>query len=43
VDRGKSNRPGLRRVFAHGAPETPVLVFGWKDLSPSSAGEIPCA
>ena len=31
MDRGKSNRPGLLRVFAHGAPETPVLVFGGKD------------
>jgi len=31
VDRGESNRPGLLRVFAHGAPETPVLVFGRKD------------
>ena len=26
----ESDRPGLLRVFAHGAPETPVLVFGGK-------------
>ena len=32
VNRGESDRPGLLRVFAHGAPETPVLVFGGKDV-----------
>ncbi len=31
VDRGESDRPGGRCVFAHGASETPVLVFGGKD------------
>ncbi len=31
VDCGESNRPSLLRVLAHGAPETPVLVFGGKD------------
>ena len=31
VDRGESDRPGICCVFAHGAPETPVLVFGGKD------------
>ena len=31
VDRGESDRPGGRCVFAHGAPETLVLVFGGKD------------
>jgi hypothetical protein len=31
VDRGESDRPGGRCVFAHGAPETPGLVFGGKD------------
>ena len=28
---GEGNRPGICCVFAHGAPETPVLVFGRKD------------
>ena len=31
MDRGESDRPGGRGLFAHGAPETPVLVFGGKD------------
>ncbi|MFO0401284.1 MAG: hypothetical protein ACK52P_06205, partial [Alphaproteobacteria bacterium] len=31
VDRGEGDRPGFCCVFAHGAPETPVLVFGGKD------------
>jgi hypothetical protein len=34
-------------VFAHGAPETPVLVFGGKDRAhlfvSVIGGEIPCA
>ena len=33
VDRGEGDRPGGRCVFAHGAPETPVLVFGGKDCA----------
>ncbi len=47
VDRGESDRPGICCVFAHGAPETPVLVFGGKDLEhlfvSVIGGEIPCA
>jgi hypothetical protein len=31
VDRGAGDRPGRCGVLAHGAPETPVLVFGRKD------------
>ena len=33
VDRGEGDRPGFCGVFAHGAPETPVLVFGRKDCA----------
>ena len=31
VDRGEGDRPSLLRMFAHGVPETPILVFGGKD------------
>jgi hypothetical protein len=46
VDRGEGDRPGICCVFAHGAPETPVLVLGGKDFAhlfvSVIGGEIPC-